>query len=161
MLTLQTFLTLFVNWYYFHIIFYIFFIHITMYFCSRVFWVVFVFTVLSIFCVLIDYTSRVGTMYNPAIGIIKTYFFSVDFVTSQLGRKMIYFNGYTYSYNRRQTWICSKKRARCKARITVNDNYEIVKLPNFHNHAPTGKPKWHFLSFWFVWFILYAIFFCN
>ncbi|KOB69458.1 Uncharacterized protein OBRU01_16778 [Operophtera brumata] len=65
----------------------------------------------------------------------------VQFVSSRRGRRLIYLNGYTYSFRQHNSWVCSIKRAKCKAKLWLNNNLNIVEINAMHNHPPKPWPK--------------------
>ncbi|CAH2040254.1 unnamed protein product, partial [Iphiclides podalirius] len=63
---------------------------------------------------------------------------SYDVVVSQRGKSMILINGHTYSRmnNSSNTWVCSKKNAKCKAKLRVDHEGSILDISEFHCHPP-------------------------
>ena len=70
----------------------------------------------------------------------------MEFITSSKGGRKLVIEGYIYCKSKSLTsrsscWECKERRSKngCKARLTLDENEEIIKGPTEHKHPP--KPE--------------------
>lgn len=71
---------------------------------------------------------------------------SYEWVISQRGRSMILIGGYTYSQlkNCPNTWVCSKKNIKCKAKVKLDEDAKVIALYDVHCH-PKRRYVWNII----------------
>lgn len=63
-----------------------------------------------------------------------------EFVQSQKGKQLLLIGGYTFRKAVQRccsfSWVCSTKNSKCKAKLKMDLELNIVSIDNEHRHSP-------------------------